>query len=398
MLSFAYGGATDLGKWTGQKTSSNGEPNWVLFKEAYLTLGVLLLLACIPSLLLSVGLMWLSVGALVEFSYEDKQLWIGAMLGAVGPAVAFLLSRPSMALRSAGGVATQNRIETISSIASIIFAALAVVLGGRLIAILLVQLFFTTLSRWVIIQFLAIEIKPYASKVNWNRKIFGWAREPLWKGLITMLSGMGVHRGVGVFLASTGTVGFAAPFLFVQSVLTTCQGIASAPLNSQLPRYSAMLEQGKRSEIGADSFMRIIFTTIIMVLAAVGVSFGIPILLSLIGSKMASLPIFAALLLGGLRCVYWPLICFNTVQGVSNDVKVVWRFLVAMPFSILLFYIGASTEQYFWFAIGMYVPYTIALNWFTWGNYKEFVGKNGFAIAKDAKVATRNRLRTFLVN
>lgn len=395
MLSFAFGGASDLGKWTGDKAPSTGEPNWEMFKEAYMALGALLFISCLPSLIMSVGLMWLSVGFLVDFSYQDRSLWIGAILGAVSPSVSFLMLRPNLALRATGKIALQNRINTITGVASIVVSAIVVLAGGRLIGIICVRLFFTTLARWVMIQFLSVEVKPYASKFKWSSKIFAWAREPIWKGLVSVLAGMGVHRGVGVFLAFTGSVGFAAPFLFIQSLLTTCQGIACAPLYSQIPRYSKMLEEGKRAEIGADSFLRIVFTTLLMAAAVLGVSFVIPAMLPLVGANMTPLSATDSLLLGGLRCVYWPLICFNTVQGVSNDVKVVWRFVFAMPFAILLFYIGSQTQQYYWFSLGMYLPYIVALNWFTWGNYLEFIGKDWLGIAKGAQAIARKRIPNF---
>ena len=132
-----------------------------------------------------------------------------------------------------------------------------------------------------------------------------------------------------------------------------------------------------------------------MAAAALGVSFVIPAVLPLVGANMTPLSATDSLLLGGLRCVYWPLICFNTVQGVSNDVKVVWRFVFAMPFAILLFYIGSQTQQYYWFSLGMYLPYIVALNWFTWGNYLEFIGKDWLGIAKGAQAIARKRIPNF---
>ena len=392
MLSFAYGGATDLGKWTDGKAASSGDPNWQLFKEAYLALGALLFLACLPSLLLSIGLMWISLGALVDYSYQDQQLWFGAMLGAVSPTVSFLMLRPEMALRSTGMIASQNRISTIASIASLCASAAVVMLGGRLIGIITTQLVFVTLARCLMIRMLSDEIRPYATKVKWSEQVFSWAKEPLWKGLVTMLAGMGTHRAVGVFLASTGAVGFAGPFLFIQSLFTTSQDIASAPLYSQIPRYSKMLENGQRTSIGADSFLRVAVTTLLMVTAVLSISFLIPILLPLIGANMTALPVRESLLLGALRCVYWPLICFNMVQGVSNDVKVVWRFVIAMPFAIACFYIGSQAQSYFWFAIGMYLPFIAVLNLYTWKNYVEFVGHDGLMIAKNAKNLAFKRL------
>ena len=394
MLSFAFGGATDLGKWTGKKAqTTTGQPNWELFKEAYLSLGVLLFIACLPSLILSVVLMWLSVGALVDFSFEDKRLWAGAMLGAIGPVFSFLMLRPSMALKATGNISLQNRIAVMAGIASVVLSSLAVILGGRLIAILLVQLAITTFSRWLMGRYLPREIRPFTSHIGWSYRIFNWAREPLWKGLVTVLAGMGVQRGVGVFLAFTGTVGLAGPFLFVQSLLSTCQTMASAPLNSQIPRYSKMLEEGKRAQIGADSLVRIFATSLLFSIAVIVISFAIPVLLPLIGSNMTALPVKDSLLLGGLRCLYWPLICFNLVQGVSNDVKVVWRFLVASPFSLALFYIGSQTQEYVWFSLGMYVPFILALNWYTLRNYLEFVGKRWSGVSKEAREMAWKRLQ-----
>ena len=392
MLCFAFGGATELGKWTTDKSPSLGQPNWKLFKEAYLALGTLLFICFVPALLLSVGLMWLSVATLLDFSYQDKVLWAGALLGAASPAVSFLLMRPNLALRATGKIPLQNRISTLVSIASIVTGALVVILGGRLISILCVQLFFTTLERYIMIWYLPSEIRPYATKGKWSKRVFNWAREPLWKGLVAVLAGMGTHRSVGVFLASTGTVGYAAPFLFVQSLLTTCQGIASAPLTSQLPRYSKMLEEGKREAIAGDSLFRITFTTLFMITATLGISFVIPVMLPLLKANMKALPVLDSLALGGLRCIYWPLICFNLVQGVSNDVKVVWRLVVAIPFSILLFFIGLNTQQYLWFALGMYLPLIMVLNWYTWNNYLEFLGKTSSELLISLKLSFRRRL------
>ena len=92
---------------------------------------------------------------------------------------------------------------------------------------------------------------------------------------------------------------------------------------------------------------------------------------------------------------YWPLICFNTVQGVSNDVKVVWRFVFSVPFAILLFFVGATSQQYFWFSLGMYLPYILLINLFTWKNYVDFVGTDSGNIAKDAQSMARQRLTSF---
>jgi hypothetical protein len=125
------------------------------------------------------------------------------------------------------------------------------------------------------------------------------------------------------------------------------------------------------------------------------ISFLVPTLLEFIGSNMVPLSICDSLLLGGLRVVYWPLICFNTVQGVSNDVKVVWRFVFSVPFAILLFFVGATSQQYFWFSLGMYLPYILLINLFTWKNYVDFVGTDSGNIAKDAQSMARQRLTSF---
>jgi hypothetical protein len=365
MLSYAHGGADDLGKWTEKKKTSEGKPNWPVFERTYRALGFLLLLAALPATLFSVFTGWWSLGSLTGFSYERTWLWAGMALGVLTPAVNLYFSRPAVALQAIGQISVQNRTVVLGNLLSVVASVVVVLVGGRLFSVMLCQLIFSWFSRALLLWRLPDKIKSYALSNSWDAEVFRWAKEPLWKGGLTVIAGMGVHRSAGIFLASTGIPGFAAPFLFAQSILTTLQMIASAPLNSQIPRYSRMLAEGRRYEIIQDSFPRILFVAFVLIVFTIAMAFGLPIFLDLVDSSIGSLPFLLIILLGFLRAIYCLQLGFNSIQNLTNDILVTNRFLIAVPISLLFFVVGMIEKEYLWFVVGVYLPLIFLLNWTT---------------------------------
>ena len=374
MLSYAHSGATNLApRAKSEKAQAKclDEPNWSLFSQAYRTLGSLLLIAAVPSLLFAFFSFAYAIGSLTDWTFSDKWLVWAAIVGALNSTIDITFLRYQSAMLATGNMAKSNLVQVASSVASIIFSAAVILFGGGLFGLLLTQFVFNWVRRIVLIKLLPEIIRKDSWKLAWEKKIVSWAWSPLWKSLVSMTAGMGVERSVGLFLVSVGQPGFAAPFLMAQSFLGTVSQLGSVPLQSQLPRFASMLALGHGRAVVVQALARIIPQPITIISFVLIGGLLIPAGLELIGSEVSFLSYSNWLILGFGLALRRFLSSFAQVYVLTNNMVFYIRTVIAGIFSIVFFYFGAKEMNYLYFSLGLWVPSALMIGSFSVKKFME---------------------------
>ncbi len=338
------------------------DPNWPLVIRAYRLLGLLLALCSLPALLFFLASAGFAVGQLTGWSAGGGRLWAAVTVASCIVPVELVLSRYEIALAGTGHLARAYRIKVLGNLVVAAGAAAALLVAADLLAMVSVQLALTVAARLLYLRALPERLRTAGPGIAWDARVWRWAWPPLWKGLLAMASGFGVQRTAGLFLASTGIAGFPASFLLAQTVLHTINLFALAPLHSQLPRYARMLAAGRRRAVVEDGRRRILAGAAILAAGVVATALAIPPLLALIGSNVPFVDGGTWLLLGALAVPHLLLTAPLTLYNATNDITGHVHSAIAGGLALGFFAVGAATESYAPFALGLFLPYLLVIN------------------------------------
>jgi len=378
MLAYAFAGAESLAPVTELKKMERpvgDSPNWQLFGSAYKTLGSLLAVAALPSVLFAVATFTWTIGTLTDWSFSDRWLWAAAGVGALNSVIEITFLRYRAALVAAGGIAKANLVELFSAVLSVVVSCLVVLLGGGLFGLITTQFVFNCLRRILLIRELPKPLREDRWKFGWDQQIISWAWSPLWKSLVSMTAGMGVERSVGLFLVAVGRPGFAAPFLLAQSLIGTVSQLGSVPLQSQLPRFATMLAKGEGRDVVVQSIARIFPLPIVMFLFVGLGSFLLPWLLELLDSSISFLKPRDWFLLGIGLTLRRFVASFAQVYVLTNNMVFYLRTVIAGVIAVGFFWWGSQTESYTPFALGLWLPTIITMGFYSWRKFIELAGE-----------------------
>lgn len=363
MLAYAFGGASDLSAWKpGKKPSKQGnEPSWELFGRCYSTLAGLQYVAALPALAFGLGTGLWSIGLLTDWDPAMRYLWLALAIAVVGNALDIITARYKNAHTAMNRVAFCNRAQTITSVAMIVTNSLAVQLGYGLVFITSITAIYTLLLRIYLKTTLPVALKKN-NKIIIDRQIFGWAWPVLWRGMIAVMATLGAQRSVGLFLAATQIPGLTAQFLFSRNILLTIQKTSCAPLVSQVPKFSKMLGQDKRSGMVREAMDRIGLSNVIMLFGILGAGITVPFLMEQIGSQIEFLGGSAWWALGGAFAVLQILLNMGMVYNVTNRQALYIRSVMAAVIVVGCYWVGSVTGNIWWFIWGTSVPYILTIN------------------------------------
>ena len=370
MLSYAYGGATDLSPIArGEMRDATGGPNWPLFSQALQTLFYLQIFAALPLLLIGALSISYGVGNLTEWDFGRWDLWLTLLVFIASQTMLMLTSRHQAALSAAGKIALINRASSGFVFLSIFLGAGVLAATQSLPALITTQAV-VAYFRMSVIRKLANDRIPEVRKSSdshslvFCRSVARASWHPLWRSTLGILTGRGVRAISAVYITNlSGIWGLSTvvSFNFSLQLLQTLLSISIVPITTNGPLFASLLAQGKAAELRKKSGWAILMSVAVYALGAVSVGVIGPLILERFGSNVQLLPSdqwwLFSLLFGG----HVVIACFASVCNLDNRARFFWRNIVSAVIVISIFMLmgGGITVEQVIFSIT--IPYFVVI-------------------------------------
>ena len=324
MIAFAAAGAEDLSPVRDQSKVLHSEaaPNWQLLRRAFGTIGFLNLMVTGASALVAVCLAAFGLPAILAEAASPASILAAFGILVASKCSTDVLQRYALTLRGLNHVALVNRWETAFSLVSVLVGALVLRAGANIWQLALIMEG-VMLVRSLLFRRICREAEAgvfgNARSYNWDKQIFGWAKEPLFKGMAISFANVGAIQMATLVYARHGAVEATAALLLSMRLLSAVQQISSAPFYSHQPLLSRLLAQGRKDEVRHLCTRRIaagqiLFSIGVAMLALIG-----NWLLGLIGANARLLDGFLLCCLGLGMALNLYLMQTLTVMAAGND-------------------------------------------------------------------------------
>jgi len=385
MLSRAYGGATDLSPASLEEhsetdeapTGASKEPAWETFAKTLSTYRILLagisaLLSCITA---ATGVY--ALANLLKEQNGRPDLWAVLGIMVLQSFIRTTFSYFNVAVMTTGRVAMANRRSLAVSSCSIVLGGVSILLGGSLLTLVIVQFLVAIFGiLWTRIQYTQIVPERWRNELRYriSPQILEWARGPIWKGSISVLSVGGVRRFAGVLITPFFTAKELAPFLLAQNLLLAVEQFAIVPFRSQLPRMCSMMGSGRINQLTRLIKNRVSACLFIHILCCLLILVGAPVYLSIADSSIGFVSPEVWVWMAGLALVVRLQTIQLAVLSIGNIVVDHWRQLLAGVSALSLLVIFRSEVQFRQYVMLIFLPGIFVMNVMPFKRAAEFQG------------------------
>lgn len=278
MFALAAGGASNLSPLLpGEERKSAGSMNWSLIERLYGTLQFLNLGLAALTAMIALGMGGFSLPKLLEGYALSGEVWFAFGVLLIGSLIVECFRKYAIILRGLNQVALTNRWEALFSLLTALSSALVLMVGGRIVALICVQVVFDllrVLRMWLLLNFVVEPRFRAMRSWSWDGEIVGWVWQPVWRGLIQALANRGGLRFGIVILARHLDAAALSSVLIALRLLETSSDIATAPVTSHVPRFARLLGAGSVDRLRAGVLSALKLAQWLEVVAVVAIGFG----------------------------------------------------------------------------------------------------------------------------
>ena len=370
MISMANGGAINLSPIKEKRNivvSTEKTTNWKGVLRVYNTITMLIVLIVVLIFVINSSIGYFTLREICRgiTSEEAKIIWISFIIMRMGDFIGQAATPPAVALTGLNHVALVNRWTTIFQFISVIAGYIVLMMGVGMIGLTIVMqsVVVVGLFRNYWLTRIVNEGRLWKGwKPKWDKEVFAWAWQPLWKGFIAEFAKSGVLHMTGIIFAFYASTAGLASYLFSVGIARTIQSFSMAPFSSQMPRFAKMMAQNKLKELRMVFNKRVALAQFLLCCGFIAVSLVGPLLLTLIESENTFLPVLQWLSLGGLFLYER----FNTyclaICAAGNNIVLVWSQVLAGASAIGLMFFLIPHLEVWGILISLALPALVVMN------------------------------------
>ena len=367
MISLAMGGATDLSPVTSRaQVRGNGKPNWQSLERAYGTLATLQTLLGVLCGIIALGFGIVMLPNITRDSGANSQIWWAFAVVIVTTTIGYIGNRYTTTLYGMNQIALVNRWNILFDLLSILAGSVSLFLFPGILTLAIVTQSFVVIGvirlRWLARSVEHGKLRSFHG-AHFDRGVFSWCWDPLWRGLVGQFSDTGVVQLAGIIFAKSADVATLASYLLTVGMVQTACHIASAPFMSVQPIFSRLLAQGSIGAMRDFYYKRVTISlsTLAVCLLLLLVA-GNPIL-AWIGSHTRLLNFYALLLICVLVMHTWFQNYNATLSAQGNRIVLVGASVAASFFSIAALLILPAYMGVYGVILAAWAPRVLIYNW-----------------------------------
>ncbi|MDQ8193293.1 hypothetical protein QEH59_02575 [Coraliomargarita sp. SDUM461004] len=399
MLSFAMGGAEDLGVKNAVTVRDYSDgPNWGAFARAYGTLRWLQVGTAFTNLLLAGAMGYYALGNLLD-GVSHPEAVIGAfIIILVTGFISTSLGNYETALRGMNKVALENRWQTIMSLISVAVGVISLVLGGGI--------FWTTLVMQMVIMCNVLRMRYLAFRAEdgaiqkfpqllFDREIFVAAWGPMWRQGLVAFAAVGFVQGIGVIFSFTGTAAEVGSYFLLIRIWSAVNLFSHAPFSSVAPRFSREIARGQIAAVRDEILLRFRASLSLFVVGMFGIVFVAPWLLQFIGANLLLPDFYTTALYCCFGCYAKYFSLAQHVLMLGNVVIQYWeRLLVGLLGIFLVSYLMPKYGN-FGIVLGIVAPYPFVFRLVAIRQASDFLGIKQVRLLREGIISVIYLVCTF---
>ena len=290
IISFALGGAETIGVYKGNvKGLVVAKPNWKLIEKICSNMKIIYFFLSIILFLLFITFGTWSLLKPISQVADQVQAWIAWSFIIITSVIKFYGSVYSNYLEGLNKVALVRRIESVTSLGSILSSITVLILGGGVLQLVI------SFQIWVIINavrdwYLAkiVEGGKYRGfkSQQFDKIFFGEIWSPAWRSGLSGIMSNGLTILSGIIYAQIESPELVAAYLLALRIITQIKEISMAPFYSKIPLLSRFRVEGKLESLISNAQRGMFLGHMVFVMGIIMVSLTSDRLLSLINSNV----------------------------------------------------------------------------------------------------------------
>lgn len=372
LISYAFGGADDIAVFTEnsyRSAENNYKPNISLLKKIISTMRqtytwltvVILILMVLPG-------SW-SILKSVRDSSNIQATWISWGIVVIISCINFYGKIYLNFLEGIYKIATVRRVETLTSIGSILTSITVLIFYPSLLNLVIanqVWLLVSTFRDWYLCK--TVENKLYlqvSSVMAFDRQFFNRIWHPAWRSGVSGFMSVGLTNLTGLVYAQIGDSASVASYLLALRIISQIRDISMAPFYSKLPLMAMLRVKGELKNLILVAKRGMFLSHLVFVIGVIAVGLSSTYFLRVLHSQISFVNQWMWLLLGFAFFVHrfgamhiqiyttTNHIISHIADGVSGLIYILSTFILlkyigiyAIPVGMLLGYFGF----YAWYA------------------------------------------------
>jgi O-antigen/teichoic acid export membrane protein len=367
LISYAFTGAKEIGIF--KKDSSNivattdEEPNILLLNNIVSTMKYIYLrLTIVAFILMGVLGSWSMITPINNTS-DIKSSWLCWIIVLVVSCVSFYGKIYMNFLEGINKIALVRRVETFTSIGSIVTSIVILYIAPSLINLVIanqVWVIIVTIRDWYLCYTIDKNFyKKVSKKLPFDKELLKQIWHPAWRSGISGLMSVGLTNITGVIYAQIGTTFEVASYLLALRIINVIKEVSMAPFYSKIPLIAMLRVKNDLSSLVNAIKRGMFFSHMVYVFGFISVGLLSGTLLKLINSQVqfVSQPLWILLGLaffahrfGAMHMqVYMSTnhIISHIIDGISGVICIVFTILLsnyiavyAIPVGMLIAYLG----------------------------------------------------------
>lgn len=216
---------------------------------------------------------------------DARSAWLAWGFVLIGTWASFVGNGTASALQGMDCIALVRRWEMATGLAQTISGALALLLGGGLLGLIITYQVFALLgaarNRWLL-QTLHPELKP---TTGFDKAVFREIWPATWRSGLGVLLSHGLMQLTNFWYAQVAPATQVAAYLLALRLITLISQLSQAPFYSQIPKLARMAAGGARHELQELAQLSMRRALWIFSGGAIALLIAAPAVLKLIGSK-----------------------------------------------------------------------------------------------------------------
>jgi hypothetical protein len=290
IISFAMGGAEDIGIYQGNVSGdAYKSPNWKLIEKISSNMKIIYFFLSVLLFILFVTFGSWSLIRPISQVEDQHGAWLAWTFIIITSVIKFYGTIYSNYLEGLNKVALVRRIESLTSLGSIVSSITVLILGGNLFHLVI------SIQTWVVVNtvrdwYLAryIEEGKYIGfkSQHFDKILFPKIWSPAWRSGLSGLMSNGLTLLSGIVYAQIGSPELVAAYLLALRIMTQIKEISMAPFYSKIPLMARLRVEGKSEVLISNAQKGMFVGHIAFVMGVIIVSLTSNRLLSLINSNV----------------------------------------------------------------------------------------------------------------
>ena len=242
IISYAFKGVTEIITYTGKNNTTvqtDGEPNLPLLNDIVANMKYIYLrLTIIIFVIMSIAGTWVMYKPTQQAS-NITEAWYSWAIVLLVSCISFYGRLYMNFLEGLFKIALVRRVETLTSLGSIISSILVLIFAPTLLNLIIVNQFWVLVVIYRDYYLCKTTDDAFYKKVSkplpFNKDLFAKVWPPAWRSGISGLMSIGLTNATGIIYAQVGSTADVASYLLALRIISQVRDISMAPFYSKLP-------------------------------------------------------------------------------------------------------------------------------------------------------------------